>query len=252
MPGDSKTDMRLGKAGPIRNYGPSPTPAHGSVLPYFTLARSHQFSHGAGRSESLLVQAEKIQLYQPFLIAEGFHSPDHLLGPTLDLVQQVSVFPVMGAQSWMQHSRWGLTRVQQWDRIPSLDLLATLMLMQPRIQVAFWAGRALCLLMSSFSCIPGPSWQGCSGSVPPPACVDTGIALTQLQPLHLALLNLLGFPWVHYLSLSESFWMASCPSGLSAAPLGLVSSANLLRVHLIPLSMSLIKASNSTNPNMDS
>jgi len=37
----------------------------------------------------------------------------------------------------MQDSRWGLTRVEQRGRITSLNLLATLLLMQPRIQLAF-------------------------------------------------------------------------------------------------------------------
>ena len=37
-------------------------------------------------------------------------------------------------------------------------------------------------------------------------------------------------------SLSRSLWTAAHRSGASAAPLSLVSSANLLRVHPIPLS----------------
>jgi len=42
--------------------------------------------------------------------------------------------------------------------------------------------------------------------------------------------------------------MTSHPSGMSAAPLSLVSSANLLRVHSISLSKSLMKMLNSTGP----
>ena len=42
--------------------------------------------------------------------------------------------------------------------------------------------------------------------------------------------------------------MAFLPSIVSTAPLSLVSSGNLLRVHLIPLSMSLINILNSTGP----
>ena len=45
----------------------------------------------------------------------------------------------MSFLSWMQISRWELTREEQRGRIPSLDLLATLLLMQPRIWLAFWA-----------------------------------------------------------------------------------------------------------------
>jgi len=38
----------------------------------------------------------------------------------------------------MQDFTWGRTREEQRGRIPSLDLLATLLLMQPRIRLAFW------------------------------------------------------------------------------------------------------------------
>ena len=62
--------------------------------------------------------------------------------------------------------------------------------------------------------------------------------------MQLALLNLMKFTWAPFL-MARSLLMASCPSGVSTAPLSLVSSANLLRVHLIPLSMSLMKILNS-------
>jgi len=37
-----------------------------------------------------------------------------------------------GPQSWIQDSRWGLTRAEQRGRIASIDLLATLLFIQPR------------------------------------------------------------------------------------------------------------------------
>jgi len=40
-------------------------------------------------------------------------------------------------QSWMQDCRWGLTRAEQRGRTPSLDLLAMLLLMRPKVQLAF-------------------------------------------------------------------------------------------------------------------
>ena len=45
-------------------------------------------------------------------------------------------------------------------RITFLDLLAMLLLMQPRILLAFWAARACCCLMSSlpFTSTPGSFW----------------------------------------------------------------------------------------------
>jgi len=45
--------------------------------------------------------------------------------------------------------RCGLTSVEKRGRIPSYGLLATLLLMQPRILLAFFAARAHCWLMSS-------------------------------------------------------------------------------------------------------
>jgi len=56
----------------------------------------------------------------------------------------------------MQDSRWGLKKVEYRGRIPSLDLLATLLLMKPRIRLAFWAASAHCRLMLSFSSTSTP------------------------------------------------------------------------------------------------
>jgi len=75
----------------------------------------------------------------------------HLHGPPLDSIQHLHTLPVLGAP--------GLDAVLQMgpqegsaerDRITSLDLLATLLLMQPEIRLAFWAVRAHCWLMSIF------------------------------------------------------------------------------------------------------
>ena len=73
----------------------------------------------------------------------------------------------------------------------------------------------------------------------PKSVLVLGIAPTQVQDLALGLVE------PHEVRMSPllqpakvpldgilSLWMASCPSGESAAPLSLVSSANLLRVHL--------------------
>ncbi|KAK4810657.1 hypothetical protein QYF61_007394 [Mycteria americana] len=60
-----------------------------------------------------------------------------------------------------------------------------------------------------------------------------------------ALENLMRFIQAHFSSLSRSLWMTSRTSGMSTAPLSLVSSANFLRVHLISLSMSSMKILNS-------
>ena len=62
------------------------------------------------------------------------------------------------------------------------------------------------------------------------------------------------FTQAHFSCLSRSLWTTSRPSGMSTTPHSLassLSSANLLRLHLIPPSMSLMKTLNSSGPNMD-
>ena len=84
--------------------------------------------------------------------------------------------------------------------------------------------------------------------VPQPVMIPE-VAPTQVcRTLHLALLNLMRLARDHFSSLSMSLWMASCPSGVSTAPLSLVSSANLLKVHRISFSRSLMKMLNCTGP----
>jgi len=130
----------------------------------------------------------------------------------------------------MQDSKWGLTRVEQRGRIPSLDLLATLLLMQPKTQLAFWAASTHCrvLLSSSSTMTPKSSSSGLlSIHSLPSLYLRLGLPRPMCRTLHLALLNLLRFAQAHLSSLSRSLWMVSRPSGMSTAPLSLVSLANL-------------------------
>ncbi|KAK4821667.1 hypothetical protein QYF61_027135 [Mycteria americana] len=88
----------------------------------------------------------------------------------------------------MQSSRQGLTRVEQRDRITSLDLLAMLLLTQPRISLAFWAASAHCWLMSSFFIHQYPQVflgrAALNPLIPQPVLIP-GVALTQVQDLAL-------------------------------------------------------------------
>jgi len=69
------------------------------------------------------------------------------------------------------------------------------------------------------------------------------------RTLHLASLNFMRFAWAYLSSLSRSLWMASLPSNVSTMPHRLVSMANLMKVHSVPLSMSPTKMLNSAGPN---
>ncbi|KAK4807440.1 hypothetical protein QYF61_001991 [Mycteria americana] len=103
-----------------------------------------------------LLQAEQPQLSQPVLIGEVLQPPDHFCGPPLDPLQQLHVLLVLRTPELDAVLQGGLTRAEQRGRIPSLDLLATLLWMQPRMLLAFWAASAHCRLMSSLSSISTP------------------------------------------------------------------------------------------------
>ena len=78
-----------------------------------------------------------------------------------------------------------------------------------------------------------------------------GLPWPTCRTLHLALLNFMRFTWARLSSLSQFLWMASLPFRVSATPLSLVSSTNLLRVYSIPLSKSPKKMLNNMSPNKD-
>jgi len=78
-----------------------------------------------------------------------------------------------------------------------------------------------------------------------------GVATTQVQDLALGFLEPLRFTWAHSSSLSRPLCMAFHPLGMLTAPHSLMSTANLLRTHLIPLSMSLMKVLKSISPSTD-
>ena len=65
-----------------------------------------------------------------------------------------------------------LIRAEQKGRITSLDLLARLCLVQPRMPLDFFAARAHCWLMFNFLSTgsPAPPLQSCFPASGPPAC----------------------------------------------------------------------------------
>ena len=91
--------------------------------------------------EPSLLQAEEVQIPQPFLTGGVLQPSDPLHGPPLDPLQELHIPQVLRPQAWTQYSRWGLTRAEQRGTITSLSLLAATLLIQPRILLAFWAAR---------------------------------------------------------------------------------------------------------------
>lgn len=76
-----------------------------------------------------------------FLTGEMHRYLHHLHGPSLKSLLY------WGVQDWTQHSRSGLTSAEQIGRIISFNLLATPLLMQPRIPFTFLVLSVLCWLM---------------------------------------------------------------------------------------------------------
>ncbi|KAK4813337.1 hypothetical protein QYF61_026500 [Mycteria americana] len=77
------------------------------------------------------------------------------------------------------------------------------------------------------------------------------VVVTQVQDPALSLVDLIQLALAHRSSLSRSLCRAFLPSSRSTLPHNLVSSANLLRVHSIPSSWSLIRILNRTGPNTE-
>lgn len=146
----------------------------------------------------------------------------------------------------------GISR-EQWERIVSLELLAMLFSMHPTISLAFWSVRAHCQTIYNFSFISSPTFFVGLLSIHPSHSLYwcSGLPQPRCRALHLVLLNFMTLTWAHFSSLSRSPLVALFATGVTMAVLSWVSSAVLLRVHSIPLPMSLMKTLNSISPSMD-
>ena len=110
--------------------------------------------HNKLAPEPSLLQAEQPQLSQPVLTGEVFHSSDLFCDPPLDPLQQVHVFAVLRAPGVDAVLQVGPH--QSRAAVISLNLLTTLPLMQPKIQLAFQAVNAHCCLISRISSTSAP------------------------------------------------------------------------------------------------
>jgi len=140
------------------------------------------------------------------------------LWPPLDPLQQVHVFPVLRAPQLGA----GLQAGSHQSGVEGQNPLP-----RPAGHAAFDAARDTVGLLCCEHILPG----------------HVQLFIPQHPQAHLsrAALNpfipqpVLRFIWAQFSSLSRSLWMPSHPSGVLTAPLSLVSSADLLRVHSIPL-----------------
>jgi len=99
---------------------------------------------------------------------------------------------------------------------------------------------------------PSPSSQGCSPVILHPHsiclwdCPDTCAG-----PSAFHLLSCVRLAQAQHSNLSRFLWVASLPFNILTIPDSLMSLANLLRVHSIPLSKWLTKMLNNTGPRTD-
>jgi len=152
------------------------------------------------------------QLSQPVLLGEVFHPWDHFCGPP-------SGCSTPGEASPAQSRGAGSPPLPFWSRFfwhsPGYSWLSGL-----------WGNVAW--LMSSLlsTSIPKSFWQGCAPSLYSPACTDSGDCHDpSSRP----------YPRIYWTSRGSP----GLPSGVVTAPHRLVSSARLLRVPPIPLSLLL-------------
>ncbi|KAF4803090.1 hypothetical protein TURU_020535 [Turdus rufiventris] len=103
-------------------------------------------------SFQVLVKSDEAPFLQdkhPQLLLSGLvlQTLPQLRCPSLDSLQPLSVFLALRVQIWTQHLRCGLSSAQDRGTIPALLLLATLLLTQARMPLAFlatWAHPGSC------------------------------------------------------------------------------------------------------------
>ncbi|KAK4825193.1 hypothetical protein QYF61_025121 [Mycteria americana] len=206
---------------PIAFYLGEETDPHLSTASFQAVVESDKVS-----PQPPFLQAKQPQVPQPLLIRLVLQTLHQLRCPSLDTLQHLNVSLVVGGPklNTVFEVRPHQCRVQGHDHFPS----------PAGHTIPDTSHDALGLL-------------GHLGALPAhiQAAVDQH---AQCSTQHLALLNLIQLALAHRSSLSRSLCRAFLPSSRSTLPHNLVSSANLLRVHSIPSSRSLIKLLNRTGP----
>ena len=137
---------------------------------------------------------------QSVLTEEVLQPSDHLQGPPLDLLQQLHVLLVLRDPELdsVFHKGYHKNRVE--GRITSPVLLVTLLLMQPRTQLALWAASThFQLILNLLSTDTPKSFS--SGLFSSHFLFNLYLCLGSCQSrcrtLHLALLNFMRLAWAH-------------------------------------------------------
>lgn len=97
-----------------------------------------------------LLQAGQLQLGEVFLLC------DQISGSPLELFKQGNFCMMLSTAGLEAALQVGFIRSELWGRIPSLCLLPTLLWLQPRTRLAFWALSAHCQVTLSISSTNSP------------------------------------------------------------------------------------------------
>lgn len=141
-------------------------------------------------------------------------------------------------QRWMQDCRWGLLRVER-GRIPSWPFWPCCFGCSSGCDYFSGCKHTLLALVQPFiNQHPQVLLQRAALSlfIPQPVLI-VGLSLSMCSTSHLVLLNHMRFPCATFLSLCRSLWMPSQAPGVLTASLSLVSAAEWLWAHSVPLSM---------------
>lgn len=199
-----------------------------------------------------LLQAEKYQLSQILVIGERFWLLHDFSGPLLDSLHYVQFSFVLGCPApdtelkvW-PHQCWIIEKDQQPRPAGSnllnavqgsICLLCCKVILLTHVQLGVHQKPQGIYLKSCFSI-----W------FPPTVYCWMGLFFPRCMILQFPLLNTMMFLSAHFFSL---LMMAAWPSGVSATPSSWVSPANLLKVHSVQSSSSLMKMLHWTGPSID-
>jgi len=201
------------------------------------------------------LHSKQAKLCQLVFIGQMLQPFDHLHGPHLDALQQLSIIPVPGSPGSHTVLQVGpyKSRVEGDNQFPL-----------PADHLSCHAAKGTTglsefkcthyLPMSAFSSVRTPksfSTELFQMTSSPSLYLCLGLCWSKCNSFHLVSLNLIRFSCAQFLRLAGSLWMVSLPSIVTTAPLSMVSPANLLRVHFNQLPMSLIKKLKSTSPKAD-
>ncbi|KAM9656072.1 uncharacterized protein ACIBXB_008597 [Morphnus guianensis] len=234
---------------PVSSHLTEDTSTHLTTTPLQVVVESDKAS-----PQPPFFQTKQPQFPQLLLIRLVLQAPHQLGCPSLDTLQHLNDFPVVRGPkvNTVLEVRPHQCRVQGNNHFPAPAGHTISDTGQDAVGLLGHLGTLLAHIQPAVN--QHPQVLFCQAAFQPlfPKPVELhGVAVTKCRTRHLALLNLIQLASAHPSSLSRSLCRAFLPSSRSTLPPNLVSSANLLTVHSIPLSKSLIKTLNRMGPNTE-